>query len=243
MNLSTITWQQGTWQQGWELIGWTMCYFLVAGTTVALLGALVRIAMRRLSPTMRYAYSLAVFTTLAALPLGIAAWLWQETADEAEPAPNTIDLINVPVATPQLPAFQSNMPALQPPTDAAEATIVELELANSSTDPIDPAASEFLPRSWSRFVGYLPWVWVTWHAAHLRVVSHRSDWFGPVCENRAHCSPRDQFTMLAGDCARRWRLSRRVGVGGVRADRQPAAGGRGSPASSLATVGPRRWTP
>jgi len=62
-------------QQSWELAAWTMCYFLAAGTVVALAGAVLRLLCKSLSPQFRYTLSLALFASLAALPVGIAYWL------------------------------------------------------------------------------------------------------------------------------------------------------------------------
>ena len=61
-----------SWQQGWNVVGWTMLYFLAAGTVVLLLGGVLRVLLRRATPNIRYATSLATFAALALLPLVIA---------------------------------------------------------------------------------------------------------------------------------------------------------------------------
>src|SRR5215213_503402 len=61
----------------WHIAGWTMIHFLWIGTLVALAGFLCRWLLRRLSPNVRYATSLACFVLFAALPIVISAWLCQ----------------------------------------------------------------------------------------------------------------------------------------------------------------------
>jgi len=49
-----------------------MCYFLLGGMLVALAGSLLRFAMHRAAPQIRYSLSLVVFAVLALLPAAIA---------------------------------------------------------------------------------------------------------------------------------------------------------------------------
>jgi beta-lactamase regulating signal transducer with metallopeptidase domain len=59
----------------WQLGGWTMLQFLWIGTIVAVVGGGVRMMVRRGSPAVRYAASLATLAALAMTPAGIAGWL------------------------------------------------------------------------------------------------------------------------------------------------------------------------
>ena len=59
-------------QHAWQVGGWTMCYFLLGGMLVALAGSLLRFAMHRAAPQIRYSLSLVVFAVLALLPAAIA---------------------------------------------------------------------------------------------------------------------------------------------------------------------------
>jgi len=68
------------WEHGWQLAGWTMVYYLAVGSLVALSAAAARWLLRSADPEFRYATSLAVFATLALMPVGIAIWLSQSTA-------------------------------------------------------------------------------------------------------------------------------------------------------------------
>ncbi len=149
---------------GWQAIGWTMLHFLWLGTLVAIAGALARVASRRLNPTIRYAQSLAVFATLALLPLGITIWL-------NATAPST--------------AFDTNTPPnpSTPPTKApgfaegshngkrhAGGSHSEKRLPHSEhSAAINPPVEHFsvgnpTAKPWAEMLhhvaAYLPWLWL-----------------------------------------------------------------------------------
>ena len=159
MNLFTNI-QTMTWQQSWELLAWTMCYFLAAGTVVALVGALVRFLCKRLAPQIRYAASLAVFATLAALPFGIALGLSQRTPVTSIPNSIVIDLAKTPiVAHSQVePTKQTHLPILPPLTPplveipTTEAVPFAVALAGQN----DGAMGRLVDRA----IEFLPWVWI-----------------------------------------------------------------------------------
>jgi beta-lactamase regulating signal transducer with metallopeptidase domain len=76
----------------WQLLGWTMILFLAAGTGVFLLGAALRLALKRANPNVRYATSLMIFTLLALMPLAIAGYLASRLVPS--PVPRTITTTN-----------------------------------------------------------------------------------------------------------------------------------------------------
>jgi beta-lactamase regulating signal transducer with metallopeptidase domain/protein involved in polysaccharide export with SLBB domain len=59
----------------WLLAGWTMLHFLWAGALAAAAGAIVRLAVRRCGPNVRYATSLAMLAAAACAPVLIAGVL------------------------------------------------------------------------------------------------------------------------------------------------------------------------
>lgn len=61
--------------QTWHLLGWTMLHFLWLGTTLLIVSAVIRRALRHAGPNVRYAHSLATLFALAALPLATAIWI------------------------------------------------------------------------------------------------------------------------------------------------------------------------
>ena len=139
-----------TWQQGWELLAWTMCYFLAAGTVVAVVGALVRFLCKRAAPQIRYAASLAVFATLAALPFGIALGLSQRTPVASVLNSIVIDLADTPiVAHSQVgPTKQTLMPIMQPLMEGPAPQTLARQ--NDGT----------MGRLVDRAIEFLPWVWL-----------------------------------------------------------------------------------
>ncbi|MFO0791567.1 MAG: M56 family metallopeptidase [Pirellulales bacterium] len=64
-----------TFTELWSLAGWTMVHFLWLGAAAAVIAFLGRLALRRTSPTIRYAYVLACLAIIAAIPPATAAWL------------------------------------------------------------------------------------------------------------------------------------------------------------------------
>ncbi len=59
----------------WHVAGWTMVHFLWLGTIVGIAAAGCRVVLRRASPNARYLAAGISLSLLAALPMGIAAWL------------------------------------------------------------------------------------------------------------------------------------------------------------------------
>jgi hypothetical protein len=59
----------------WLLAGWTMLHFLWVGALAAAAGAIVRLAVRRCGPNVRYAASLAMLAAVACAPVVIACVL------------------------------------------------------------------------------------------------------------------------------------------------------------------------
>ncbi len=135
------------WEHGWQTAGWTMVYYLALGSLVALLAAALRWLLRGADPTLRYVTSLAVFATLALMPVGIAVWLSQTPASELPltelapaPAPQVVDLAITPPETDSALA-QLQAPAALPPSEPSEHGDV---------------------RAWTaaHAIEYLPWVWL-----------------------------------------------------------------------------------
>ncbi len=151
MNLFTNLFTM-TWQQSWELLAWTMCYFLAAGTVVALAGALLRFLCKRLPPQIRYAVSLAIFATLAALPFGIALGLSQMQ-----------DLARISVVADVANSRGSSLPAT---------TFIELKGTGPEKFPeqqftpkaeamyLAPVVPAPAPEIFVRTIEFLPWVWL-----------------------------------------------------------------------------------
>ena len=73
--------------QAWHVLGWTMILFLAAGTVVFLIGGILRIALKRANPRVRYATSLAVFAVLAITPLAIAGYLVSRESERVGDSP------------------------------------------------------------------------------------------------------------------------------------------------------------
>ncbi len=141
-------------EQGWHVVGWTMIYFLGAGTLVLLLGAVLRFALRRAHPTIRYTASLAIFAVLALLPIGISGWIALQSPNQASQKHERLEN-SVNPATMEQSAKQSNTAdkqALLPDgvaSLAAESKHVQHELRGEVSASLLTGAVE-----------YLPWVWI-----------------------------------------------------------------------------------
>jgi hypothetical protein len=61
----------------WHLAGWTMVHFVWLGALVGIAAAGCRLVLRRASPDARYIAATVSLAVLAAMPLGIAAWIMQ----------------------------------------------------------------------------------------------------------------------------------------------------------------------
>lgn len=150
------------WPQLWELLGWTMCYFLAAGTVVALAGAAMRLICSRLGPQFRYAISLGTFAALAALPIGIACWL----AQSSTPAAISSSAIVPPVtANPLLSASPTG-----PTIDLKDHTLPvytelqpeQIAAARTATNeiPVEPEIHQDREIAIDAAIRWLPWVWL-----------------------------------------------------------------------------------
>jgi beta-lactamase regulating signal transducer with metallopeptidase domain/protein involved in polysaccharide export with SLBB domain len=93
----------------WLLAGWTMLHFFWVGALVAAAGAIVRLAVRRCGPNVRYASSLAMLAAVACAPVVIACVLarnpaWIASAWEAPSLP--VDVAQQEATTVNAPASQ-----------------------------------------------------------------------------------------------------------------------------------------
>lgn len=61
--------------QLWHLAGWTMIHYLWIGSLIGVAAYLLRLPIRRRTPALRYALTLACFFAMATAPVGIATWL------------------------------------------------------------------------------------------------------------------------------------------------------------------------
>ncbi len=138
-----------TGQQSWELLAWTMCYFLAAGTVVALAGALLRLLCKRLAPQIRYTTSLAVFAILAALPFGIALWLSPSMPVAIAPTPIVIDLAGTPIT----------MSPVEEPIEFTNLTIAEAQTPDAVSIVIALARQKDRGLV-ERAIEFLPWLWL-----------------------------------------------------------------------------------
>lgn len=145
---------------GWQVVGWTMLYFLAAGTAVALVGAGLRLALRGINPTIRYATSLAVFAVLALLPLGIAGIVSRGVPAPGQrgvPAPVQIRAFNLdplPVPIELNPEFADS---------ADEQALLPESGTGSSTEPLPAQPVQRRASIASLLTGtveVLPWVWI-----------------------------------------------------------------------------------
>jgi beta-lactamase regulating signal transducer with metallopeptidase domain len=151
----------------WQVAAWTMLHFLWLGTLVGLAAVACRFAMRHASAETRYAASLACLVVLAALPVGIAAWLVAEPFHQPLP----------PAASPQLlplsPAANHQLLPLPPgegrgegdTPQPAEITASASAPASATPAPRDDAgkASAALASAAAILeacVPYLPWLWL-----------------------------------------------------------------------------------
>ena len=152
-NLFSINFMAITGQQSWELLAWTMCFFLAAGTVVALAGALVRFLCKRLAPQIRYTVSLAVFATLAMLPFGIALGLSQRMPVASVLNSIVIDLADTPIAAPVLqePLKLTNITVVETPMPDAVPLVVAL--ARQDDGPMEGRVGDWV-------IAKLPWVWL-----------------------------------------------------------------------------------
>lgn len=150
-----------SWQQGWELLGWTMCWYLALGTGVALVGAVLRLLLRRANPNLRYSVSLAVFALLAVLPLPIAYWLAPTLPVDTPASAPVIDLAKTPLHLPSVaqPQPANELKPLDPELLAAATPIEPKAVAAGQTAEVITAHRNDKPM-WAAMVEHLPWVWM-----------------------------------------------------------------------------------
>lgn len=161
-------------EQRWLIAGWTMIHFLWIGGVLTLVLGMVRIALRRLTPQVKYVVTCVCFAALAAVPVAIAAWLardmdWvatspadlqTETAMEQEPLSLAVD---GQAHTEQVVIDLAKTPVVMEPEPAAAVAsepnpIVAANPALTSS-PLEPASQPAI-KMFDQLVGYLPWLWV-----------------------------------------------------------------------------------
>lgn len=169
MHLFSMNWQQAWGPHIWELVGWTMCYFLAAGTFLAVLGYVVRVALRGASPSLRYAWSLTIFAMLSAMPIALAAWLWPEPQTEALREPAPIELTTTPSPAPPQVIDLKDLEEQTPPTsmpvmDYPQPVAQPMTTFEPATASAPPASEQTTSLSENLLVAsiiqYLPWLWL-----------------------------------------------------------------------------------
>jgi len=175
--------------QLWHLAGWTMIHYLWIGGLIGAATLMLRFPIRRRTPALRYALTLACFFALAAAPVGIAMWLANEPQFAAAVSPNLAEV------SPAAEALQSDAAKTQAfgdsnvqaePTsqvidlaetpldaDSLEASFVQRELApQPNTIAFDPALASppaETPQQTSAFdfhsllasvTAIAPWIWI-----------------------------------------------------------------------------------
>jgi hypothetical protein len=117
----------------WQITGWTMLHVLWLGTLVGLTAGVVRLLVRKSSPSTRYITATATLALLASLPLAIAVWLFTayptDFLADATPQPHGLA---AELAEPQVsPTMAPDQPADQ---------IVELSNRNETLPETAPPA-------------------------------------------------------------------------------------------------------
>ena len=154
----------------WRAAGWTMLHFLWLGAIVGLLASVMRTAVRRAPPWLRYGCALFWFGSLATTPLVIGAVVLQSSKFQ----PSTI-------APPQFvaPAELSEMATMGPLPQALDfqfrqEPLDRLSRQSGANEASGAAASEATigwpvgPQHWLAAMqplaewicGWLPWVWL-----------------------------------------------------------------------------------
>lgn len=148
----------------WHVAGWTMLHFLWLGTLVALAAGVSRLALRRVSASVRYMAALMFFAMVAAAPFVIAVWL-------ASQAPSvSADLSSAAANVPtQVQPFGQAAPRAGPdmevPTYSVPLTSAPAREAGGVEDPsgrlVPPlAAPAFAAAMLESSARYLPWLWI-----------------------------------------------------------------------------------
>ncbi len=164
------------WEPVWQLAGWTMIHYLWIGTLVALALAMVRLALRHVPPSWRYAVTLVGFVVLAAMPVAIAAWIARDidwhTAGLSPPDAivrfDAIASIDVPPAVPEMPTAKPQAAAV---IDLAETPLdIPPPQATRELEQASPAAAGYAVAPAAEvdpFVklanavpDFLPWLWI-----------------------------------------------------------------------------------
>ncbi|MCI0493104.1 MAG: M56 family metallopeptidase, partial [Planctomycetes bacterium] len=138
----------------WQVAAWTMLHFLWLGTLVGLAAMACRFAMRHASAETRYGASLACLVVLAALPVGIAAWLVAEPFHQPLPPGASPQLLPLP---PGEGRGEGNtaLPAEITASGPASATPAPSNNAGKASAALASAAAML-----ESCVPYLPWLWL-----------------------------------------------------------------------------------
>lgn len=141
----------------WYLAGWTMLHFLWLGTLALIVAATLRILLLRTSAKTRYAAALVCFVIVAAMPIGIAAWVAAQRQ-----APYLARLAAEDSLTPDFDTSVEPAAAIQ----SFAPDVSHMEPANSQRQspmdavppsPSTPPLSDVTLETWVR---YLPWLWL-----------------------------------------------------------------------------------
>ncbi|HJQ80743.1 MAG TPA: M56 family metallopeptidase, partial [Lacipirellulaceae bacterium] len=159
----------------WHLAGWTMVHFLWLGALVGIAAAGCRLVLRRATPNARYIAAMVSLAVLAAMPLGIAAWIMQhprtnlrlESSIAARDTATRGDLVNNEANE----RFSNNMALRSQTAPAAPGSAGGLiegdeRFASLSARPSRGLPGELLAWPLASIVNwlescivYLPWIW------------------------------------------------------------------------------------
>lgn len=113
----------------WHLAGWTMIHYLWIGGLIGVVAYLLRLPIRRRTPNLRYALTLACFFALAAAPVGIATWLASDAQFAASYAfSNTTEEVS---SRETLPIETAKTQAVGESNERAEPTNQVIDLADN----------------------------------------------------------------------------------------------------------------
>ena len=151
----------------WPVAGWTMVHFLWLGALVGLAAGACRLALRRAPAGIRYAAALVCLAILAAMPLGIAAWVGSNSlpTQMVEVSVVAPTIATTPAARGSAGGETAATPTIQP-LEIAPTTEIELAPAvevgsNAEPDSIpNSRQSRGLSEVAAIVVRYLPWLWL-----------------------------------------------------------------------------------
>ena len=157
----------------WHVAGWTMAHYLWVGLLIGLVATVVRRALVRTEPQVRYACSLLAFGLLVAAP-GVIAWLLLPTASPIALSPRP----NAPVSNWVLaessvenhslvesaPAESTSPPIVLPTMPPQQVQSISPSLVPSPLHaaalPADNESGESFKRLLTVGVQLAPWVWI-----------------------------------------------------------------------------------